>query len=78
MPQYVRGHTPGGAFFFTVALLERKGCLLVDRIEDLRTAFREVQRRRPFVIDAMVVLPDHLHCLWKLPPEDSDFPLAGG
>jgi putative transposase len=73
MPQYVRSHTPGGTFFFTVALLERRSRLLVDRIEDLRVSFRKVQSRRPFVIEAIVVLPDHLHCLWTLPPEDHDF-----
>jgi REP element-mobilizing transposase RayT len=73
MSQYVRSHTPGGTFFFTVALLERKGSLLVDRVDELRAAFREVRRRRPFVVDAIVVLPDHLHCIWTLPPEDADF-----
>jgi len=28
---------------------------------------------RPFAIDAWVVLPDHLHCVWTLPPGDDDF-----
>jgi putative transposase len=73
MSQYIRSHTPGGTFFFTVALLERKGSLLVDRVDGLREAFREVRRRKPFVVDAIVVLPDHLHCIWTLPPEDADF-----
>jgi len=73
MSQYIRSYTPGGTFFFTVALLERKSSLLVDRVDDLRVAFREVRRRRPFVVDAIVVLPDHLHCIWTLPPEDADF-----
>ena len=54
-------------------LAERRATLLVDHITALRRAFRDERRINPFVIDAMVVLPDHLHCLWTLPPEDSDF-----
>jgi putative transposase len=73
MPQYIRSHTPGGTFFFTVALLERQRSLLVDRIHDLREAFREIRQRRPFEVDAIVVLPDHLHCIWTLPADDPDF-----
>ncbi|MEO5624532.1 MAG: transposase, partial [Dokdonella sp.] len=63
---------PGGTYFFTVNLLERRRRLLVDRIDDLRAAFREARAARPFEIIAMVVLPDHLHCLWQLPPGDAD------
>jgi putative transposase len=73
MPQYIRNRSPGGTFFFTVALLERRRTLLVDRIADLRESFRIVRARRPFGIDAIVVLPDHLHCLWTLPEDDADF-----
>lgn len=73
MPHYSRPCVPGGSFFFTVALLERKRSLLVDRIDQLRDAVRVVKRDRPFRIDAMVVLPDHLHCVWTLPPGDADF-----
>jgi len=64
---------PGGTFFFTVALLERRQTWLTSRISDLRDAFRAVRSARPFRIDAIVVLPDHLHCLWTLPPDDPDF-----
>ncbi|MDR3414607.1 MAG: transposase [Nevskia sp.] len=74
MPHYIRSHVPGGTFFFTAALLERRRGLLVERIEDLREAFRAVRATRPFRIDAIVVLPDHLHCIWTLPPDDPDFP----
>ena len=73
MPNYRRAVILGGTFFFTVNLLERRRRLLTERIEDLRTAFADARRRRPFVIDAMVVLPDHLHCIWTLPPGDADF-----
>lgn len=64
---------PGGTFFFTVALLERDRRLLVERVDDLRASFREVKAERPFILDAVVVLPDHLHCIWPLPPDDADF-----
>jgi putative transposase len=73
MPNYVRAFVPGGTFFFTVALLERRQRLLTDHIDVLRTAVRNARRRRPFTIDAMVVLPEHLHCVWTLPPDDADF-----
>jgi putative transposase len=73
MPQYVRAHIPGGTFFFTVTLLERHRRLLVENIDELRAAFHSVQQRRPFRIDAIVVLPDHLHCIWTLPSDDADF-----
>ena len=73
MPRYIRAFVPGGTYFFTVALLERRRRLLTDHIESLRQIFAEVRRRRPFIMEAIVVLPDHLHCLWTLPPDDADF-----
>lgn len=73
MPRYVRAWVPSGTFFFTVALLERDRKLLTERITDLRAAFEQIRKERPFRMDAIVVLPDHLHCLWTLPPEDADF-----
>lgn len=66
---------PGGTYFFTVAIVERSTSLLVDRVDDLRTAFRAAHAARPFVIDAIVILPDHLHCLWTLPQDDADYPV---
>ena len=72
MPRYIRAFAPGGTFFFTVALLERRRRLLTERIDDLRMAFSEAKQRRPFIIEAIVILPDHLHCVWTLPPGDSD------
>ena len=73
MPQYIRAFVPGGTFFFTVALLERRRRLLTQYIGDLRAVFREARERRPFTIEAIVILPDHLHCLWTLPEGDADF-----
>ena len=73
MPRYVRAVVPGGTFFFTVVTLERSRGLLTKNIDVLREVFARAQRRRPFTIDAIVVLPDHLHCIWTLPTGDSDF-----
>jgi len=74
MPDFRRYRVPGGCFFFTVNLLERRGNnLLVTRIDLLRDAVRRVRSSRPFTIDAWVVLPDHLHAVWTLPPGDDDF-----
>lgn len=75
MPNYRRVFISGGTWFFTVNLLERDRTLLVDRIRDLRLAVYRVKRRHPFRIEAMVVLPDHLHAIWTLPPGESNFPL---
>jgi putative transposase len=62
-------------YFFTVNLAERRGnTLLVDRIDVLREAFRRTRAEWPFALEAIVVLPEHLHCLWRLPPGDDDFP----
>jgi putative transposase len=72
MPNYRRVWVPGGTYFFTVNLLERDRALLVEHIDGLRAAFRAVQVVRPFDIVAMVVLPDHLHCIWQLPADDAD------
>ncbi len=74
MPRYIRAHIPGGTYFFTVAILERKRRLLIEHINALRAAFASVQARSPFTIDAAVILPDHLHCIWTLPDGDADFP----
>jgi putative transposase len=73
MPDYRRYRVPGGTYFFTVNLLERKQDLLVRHIDYLREAVRTTKRERPFHIDAWVVLPDHMHTVWTLPPGDDDF-----
>lgn len=71
---YTRTRIAGGTYFFTVNLAERKhGSLLVAHVDELRAAFRLTQRDHPFKIDAIVVLPDHLHCLWTLPQGDADY-----
>jgi putative transposase len=74
MVQYRRNLVPGGTFFFTVTLADRRSSVLVDHVDLLRAAFRHTLCRRPFVIDAIVILPDHLHAILTLPPGDADFP----
>ncbi len=76
MTNYRRNFIPGGSFFFTVNLAERRLRLLTEHIDLLREAFRRVRRRHPIPkIDAIVVLPDHLHAIWTLPGDDADFAL---
>ncbi|MBR0694654.1 REP-associated tyrosine transposase [Bradyrhizobium lablabi] len=73
MPNYRRAFVPGGCWFFTVNLLNRRQTLLVDHIAALREAIATTRQNYSFAIDAFVVLPDHLHAIWTLPPGDSDF-----
>ena len=74
MSTYRRARIAGGSYFFTVTLEDRSSSLLVDRIDALRHAFAHTRRELPFRIDAVAILPDHLHCIWTLPDGDSDFP----
>jgi putative transposase len=74
MPDYRRNRVAGGSYFFTVNLRNRRSDLLVTQVMALREAVRGAVRRLPFHIDAWVVLPDHMHCLWTLPEGDADFP----
>ncbi|MEA3278965.1 MAG: transposase [Pseudomonadota bacterium] len=72
--RYRRAFTPGGSFFFTVVTEQRRPIFGDTAIVDLlRDALRSVKESRPFDMDAMVVLPDHLHCIWTLPNGDADF-----
>jgi len=72
--QYRRARIDGGTYFFTVNLAERHRSLLVEYIDVLRQVVGMVKDRHPFIIDAMVVLPEHLHAVWTLPPDDQDYP----
>ena len=71
--RYRRATVAGGTYFFTVNLAERRRTILVDEVETLRMVIREVKQRHPFHIDAMIILPDHLHAVWTLPVGDHDF-----
>ncbi len=75
MRTYLRDRTPGGCYFFTVNLADRKRHTLIQHIDALRDAFRTTLANHPARVDAIVVLPDHLHCLWQLPSDDADYPL---
>ncbi len=72
--RYRRAFVPGGSFFFTLVTEKRRRLFVsADAVGILREAFRTVRAARPFELDAIVVLPDHLHCIWTLPPGDADF-----
>jgi len=73
MPDHRRNRVPGGTYFFTVNLLDRRSELLVTHIDAFRNAVRDVRTRAPFHIDAWVVLPDRMHCVWTLPTGDDDY-----
>jgi len=71
---YRRIWQPGGCYFFTVVTHQRQTLLTQKKcIQYLREAFQHIRKKRPFTIDAIVVLPDHLHCIWTLPPNDADY-----
>lgn len=74
MTDYRRIYAPGSTWFFTVNLLERQNNnLLVEKIDLLRNAFSYVKKRKSFTINAVVIMPDHLHCVWTLPDNDTDY-----
>lgn len=64
--------------FFTVNLADRGARTLVEHIDALREAVRVTKAERPFRIDAWVVLPDHMHCVWTLPEGDADYSVRMG
>jgi len=74
MSNYRRANTKGATYFFTVVTKERKHWFNNEEsINFLRQAFHVTMNERPFIIEAVVILPDHLHCIWKLPEDDSDY-----
>jgi putative transposase len=74
MTEYRRANVPGASWFFTVNLAQRKNNnLLVAQIDMLRGAFKTVQAAHPFRMDAIVILPEHLHCIMTLPEGDANF-----
>ncbi|MEZ5983486.1 MAG: transposase [Parvularculaceae bacterium] len=73
MPNYRRLYVPGGTYFFTVNLQNRRLLLLTEEIVALRASWADILRLHPFETIAVVVLPDHMHFVWALPDEDADF-----
>ena len=75
MARYRRNFIAGGTFFFTVKLADSKSRLLVEHIGLLRAAYMDVQKQYPFETVAVCVLPNHIHAIWTLPPDDADYSL---
>jgi putative transposase len=73
MTNYRRNFVPGASFFYTVNLADRRSRLLVECVGLLRSAFRDTRAKHPFKIEAIVILPDHLHAIWTLPQGDANF-----
>jgi len=74
MSDYRRRYVPGGTYFFTLVTYKRQPLFQNAAARRLlRSAFVRCRRHRPFELDAMVLLPDHLHCIWTLPKDDTDF-----
>ncbi|OFZ67695.1 MAG: transposase [Betaproteobacteria bacterium RBG_16_56_24] len=75
MSRYRRATAAGSSYFFTVVAYRRQPILCDEAIRNaLHAAIEMVRVARPFVIDAWILLPDHLHCVWTLPDGDADFP----
>ena len=79
MPNYRRARTEGATWFFTVVTAQRR-CFLANEhaTSVLRQSVAGVLQQMPFHIDAWVVLPDHMHAIWTLPPGDHDFSTRWG
>ncbi len=74
MSDYRRLHVPGGTYFFTLVTYQRQDLFVEEaRVEQLRQSLRVVKHKRPFVMIAGVVLPNHWHCIWSLPTGDADY-----
>lgn len=76
--RYRRAKIAGATYFFTVNLANRSSRLLIERIDDLRVVVRQVRCAHPFDILAWVVMPEHIHALWRLPEGDAEYSLRWG
>ncbi len=72
---YRRVIIPGATYFFTINLLNRKSNLLVEHVDKLRYSFQRIKKLHPFIIDGIVIMPDHLHAMITLPSGDADYSL---
>lgn len=74
MPNYIRAKFEGGYYFFTVVTYRRTRLFTEELARHLlKQAITKTQSRHPFEVIAICFLPDHLHCVWKLPEKDADF-----
>ena len=72
--RYRRNRAAGASYFLTLVLADRHSALLTRHIALLREALRHVKTRHPFILEAIVILPDHMHMLITLPEKDDDYP----
>jgi len=74
MPEYLRIKLEGCLYFFTVVTFDRKPILTSNRsIEILRSVIKEVQSDLPFIIEGFVLLPNHIHSIWRMPENEKDY-----
>lgn len=74
MKNYRRNRQAGATYFLTLCLNDRRSSLLTDYINELRQAYRKTQLKMPFINEAIVILPDHIHALWTMPDNDDNYP----
>jgi putative transposase len=76
MPDYRRAYVPGGTYFFTAVTHQRRPILCTATARQcLHDAIDQVRAKLPFTLVAIVLLPEHLHTVWTLPPKDAAYPL---
>jgi len=76
MSNYRRARVPGGSYFFTLVTHDRRPVLTNEDVRvALRAAVQAVREEHPFYVEAWVLLPDHLHCMWRLPEGNADYSL---
>jgi putative transposase len=75
MVQYRRNYQAGVLYFFTVTLKNRNATLLTDYIDQLKKSLQRAQKERFYETKAIVILPDHIHAIWKMPEADQNYSL---
>ena len=74
MPRYIRSYTKGATYFFTLVAYDRRPIFCEkDFLKAFKESIKQVQQQYPFEIIAWVQLPDHLHCIWKMPLDDTNY-----
>ena len=74
MPEYRRSLVEGGAYFFTVVTYHRQPILANETARNiLHQAWKTVNDRLPFETIAVCLLPEHIHCIWRLPEGDANY-----
>ncbi|MCG8608181.1 transposase [bacterium] len=74
MSNYIRANFEGGSYFFTLVTFDRRPFLTTPLARGvLKEVWKEVQNSYPFTVEAICLLPDHLHCIWRLPEGDNAF-----